>query len=79
MPVIHCARMNETMNAYLKRAREIIGERTPAEMEYDNTVIAGLAGGMDIQRAIDAANREHPGEELKPKPNQWMDLAVRYD
>jgi hypothetical protein len=71
--------MNETMNAYLKRAREIIGERTSAEIEYDNTVIAGLARGMDIQRAIDAANRERPGETLKPKPNQWVDLAVRYD
>lgn len=71
--------MNETMNAYLRRAREIIGERTPAEIGYDNTVIAGLAVGMDIQRAIDAANREHPAEALKPKPNQWVDLAVRYD
>jgi hypothetical protein len=34
---------------------------------------------MDIERAIDAAKREHPNEALKPKPNQWTDLAARYD
>jgi hypothetical protein len=67
------------MNAYLKRAREIIGERTDGEIAYDNTVIAGLAKGRDIQGAIDAANREHPGEALLPKPDQWEDLAARYD
>jgi hypothetical protein len=71
--------MNAITNAYLKRAREIIGDRTPAEIEYDNTVIVCLARGMDIQRAIDAANREHPDEALKPEPDQWTDLAARYD
>ena len=73
-----CA-MNGTMNAYLKRAREIVGERTPAEIEYDNTVITGLAGGADIQGAIAAANRKHSDEALNPTPNQWADLAARYD
>lgn len=67
------------MNAYLKRAREIIGARTVAEIEYDNAVIDGLAKGMDIQRAIAAANQEHPDQALKPQPDQWADLAARYD
>lgn len=71
--------MNGMMRAYLKRAGQIIGNRTVAEIEYDNTVIACSAKGLDIQRAIDAANREHPGVALKPKPNQWMGLAARYD
>lgn len=77
--VVFQIRMNETMNVYLKRAREIVGKRTSAEIEYDNTVIAGLASGMDIQRAIDAANQKYPDEALKPMPNQWADLAARYD
>jgi hypothetical protein len=68
-----------TSSCYLKRAREIIGDQTPAEIEYDNTVIARLARGMDIQSAIDAANKEHPDEALQPKPNQWENLAARYD
>jgi len=67
------------MSAYLKRAREIVGERTAAEIEYDKTVTAGLARGMDIQRAIAAANQEHPDEALKPQPNQWADLVARYE
>jgi hypothetical protein len=77
--MIHCDRMNETTNAFLKRAREIIVERTSPEIEYDNTVIAGLAKGMNIQAAIVTANQKHPDEALKPKPDQWADLAVRYE
>ena len=71
--------MNGMTKAYLKRTREIIGERTSAEIEYDNTVIACLATGTDIQSAIAVANREHPDEALKPKPSQWEDLAMRYE
>jgi hypothetical protein len=66
-------------NDYLARAREILGDRTDTEIEYDNTVVAFLAKGMDIQSAIDAANREHPEEALKPDLAHWGDLAARYD
>ncbi len=66
-------------NDYLARAREIHGGRTDTEIEYDNTVVAFLAKGMDIQSAVDAANREHPDEALKPDPAHWEDLAARYD
>ena len=66
-------------NDYLAGAREILGDRTDTEIEYDNTVVAFLAKGMDIQSAIDAANREHPEEALKPDLAHWGDLAARYD
>ena len=66
-------------NDYLARVREILGDRTDTEIEYDNTVIVFLAKGMDIKRAVDAANREHPHEALKPDPAHWEDLAARYD
>jgi hypothetical protein len=66
-------------NDYLARAREILGDRTDTEIEYDNTVVAFLATGMDIKSAVDAANREHPDEALKPDPAHWEDLAARYD
>jgi hypothetical protein len=77
--VILCAAMNGMMNAYFKRTREIIGDRTPAEIEYGNTVLAGLARGMDIRIAIGAANKQHPDEAFKPEPNQWADLMARHD
>jgi len=55
-------------NDYLARAREIIGDRTDTEIEYDNTVVAFMAKGMDIRSAVGAANRDHPDEALKPDP-----------
>jgi hypothetical protein len=67
------------INAYLERAREIIGDRSQAEIEYDNAVVAHLSVGKDIKRAIRAANREHPSEALQPGANGWPDLAARYD
>jgi hypothetical protein len=67
------------INAYLERAREIIGERTQAEIDYDNAVVAHLQQGLDIKGAIRAANREHPQEALRPGPEHWQDLADRYE
>ncbi len=67
------------INSYLERAREIIGDRAQAEIDYDNAVIAHLAAGKDIKRAIRAANQEHPEEALKPAADQWPDLAARYE
>jgi hypothetical protein len=67
------------INDYLARARAILGDRTDTEIDYDNTVVAFLAKGMDIKSAVDAANREHLEEAIKPDPAHWEDLAARYD
>jgi hypothetical protein len=73
-------RMNvNEINAYLQRAREIIGDRSQAETAYDDSVVAQLSRGKDIKRAIRAANQEHPEEALKPGPEHWEDLAARYE
>ena len=37
------------INAYLSRAQEIIGERTQAEIEYDNCVVAQLGADKEHQ------------------------------
>jgi hypothetical protein len=67
------------INAYLQHAREIIGDRTPSEIAYDDSLVAHLSRGMDIKRAIRAANQEHPEEALKPGPEHWADLAARHE
>jgi len=67
------------INAYLEQAREIIGDRSQAEIDYDNAVVAYLRTGMDIKRAIRAANQKHPEEALKPEAGHWTDLAARYE
>ena len=66
------------INAYLERAREIIGDRPQTEIGYDNEVVAHLGLGMNIKKAIAAANRKHPEEALEPGADQWADLAARY-
>ena len=66
-------------NAHLPRARAILGHRTATKIEYVNTVVAFLATGMDNKSAVDAANREHPDEALKPDSDHWADLTARYD
>ena len=70
---------DKKIKKYLRRAHEVIGDRTPGEIEYDNSVVAHLSTGMDIKRAIGAANDEFPEEALDAGPEHWADLAVRYD
>ena len=67
------------INDYLERAREIIGDRSPAEIEYDDTVVAHLGSGRDIKKAIQTANQQHPSEALNPAAGQWADVAARYE
>ena len=61
------------INAYLERAREITGDRSRAEIDYDNAVVANLRAGMDIKRSIAAANQKYPTEALRPGPEDWAD------
>jgi hypothetical protein len=67
------------INAYLERAREIIGDRTKDEAAYDDAVVSHLVSGMNIKRAIEAANLEHPKEALRPRVDDWKDVAARYE
>jgi hypothetical protein len=66
------------INAYLERAREIIGDRSQAEIDYDNAVVEHLSSGMDIKSAIAATNRMYPNEALSPGAGDWADLEARY-
>lgn len=67
------------INCYLDRAREIIGERSPSEVEYDDAVVEALAKNRQIKDAISEANRRHPEEALRPEPHHWDDLQARYE
>ena len=67
------------INAYLQQAGEIIGDRSQSEIAYDDSVVAHLSRGLDIKRAIRAANQEHPEKCLNPRPEHWPDLAARYE
>jgi len=66
------------ISMYLKRAQEIIGERSLEEIEYDNAVVANLEEGLNIKKAIETANNLHPKEALDPDMHSWDDVASRY-
>ena len=75
----HRYHMNANLiNAYLERAREIIGKRSREEIDYDDAVVANLSTGMDIKKSIANANQKYPSEALRPKAEHWDDLAARY-
>ncbi len=51
---MHCSvdkMTNKMIREYLKRAEQIIGERTPAEIAYDDEVISHLEKGYPTEAA----------------------------
>ncbi len=70
---------NELMQMYLRRAEEIIGERTPAEIAHDDEVVAGLEMGLPIEAALANAAQKHPSEALQWDADSIGDIAAHYD
>ena len=64
---------------YLSRSQEIIGDRSRAEIRYDNEVIRWLRKGIEIKKAIKKANKKFPKEALKMDGNDINDVASYYD
>jgi hypothetical protein len=53
----------DIINQYIARAKEIIGNRTPGEIKYDNEVVRWLRKGKGIKKAITKANEKFPSEQ----------------
>ena len=64
---------------YLSRSQEIIGDRSRAEIRYDNEVIRWLRKGREIKKAIKKANKKYPTEALKFDSTDLNDVASYYD
>ena len=64
---------------YLERANEIVGDRTPAEEQYDREVIRWIRKGKDIGKAIAKANEKFPSEALTVEATMYDDLRARYE
>ena len=64
---------------YLSRSQEIIGDRSRAEIRYDNEVIRWLRKGREIKKAIKKANKKYPNEALKLDGSDINDVASYYD
>jgi hypothetical protein len=64
---------------YLSRSQEIIGDRSRAEIRYDNEVIRWLRKGREIKKAIKKANKKYPNEALKLDGSDIHDVASYYE
>jgi hypothetical protein len=64
---------------YLSRSQEIIGDRSRAEIRYDNEVIRWLRKGREIKKAIKKANKKYPNEALKLDGSDINDVASYYE
>jgi hypothetical protein len=64
---------------YLLRSQEIIGDRSRAEIRYDDEVIRWLRKGREIKKANKKANKKYPNEALKLEGSDINDVASYYD
>ena len=70
---------DKMLKEYMARANEIIGKRTPAEIAYDDAVVAGLEMGLTIEMALTNAGQKHPAEALSQDAYNIADIAAHYD
>ena len=74
--------MNNLIKSYLESTREFsarLAERTPAEVAYDNDVLAGLRKGLPIRKALELAAEKHPEEALKVDDATMGDIKDHYE
>ena len=64
---------------YELRAKEIIGDRSKAEEQYDDEVLRGLRSGSNIRDAIARANAKYPAEALAVDVSSEQDVASHYE
>nr|MDO8111190.1 hypothetical protein [Candidatus Sigynarchaeota archaeon] len=64
---------------YELKAKEIIGDRSKTEEEYDNEVLDGLKSGCNIRNAIARANAKYPAEALAVDASNEQDVASHYE
>ena len=70
---------DKIIKAYLARAEQIIGKRTPAEIEYDDIIVDGLEKGLSIEEALTNADRAHPSEAIVWNTGNIRDITAHYD
>ncbi len=69
-------------DSYLKRVEEfsaMLGERTPAEVAYDNAVVGGLRKGLPIKKALELAGEKYPTESLQYNEETIQDIKAHYE
>jgi hypothetical protein len=71
--------VDKMLKAYLARANEIIGERTPSEIAHDDVVIESLNSGLSIESALANAARQYPNEKLEWNSGNIDEISSHYE
>ena len=74
--------MKEIIDLYNQMSssfEELLKERTPDEIAYDNIVIKELRKGRSIKKALKIAGKEYPSESLKYKDDNIDDIHAHYE
>ena len=74
--------MNKLIKSYLESTREfsaMLAERTPAEVAYDNDILAALRKGLPIRKALELAAERHPDKALKVDDATIGDIKDHYE
>lgn len=71
--------MDKSIKAYLDRAAEIIGDRTPSEIAHDNAVVDALNQGRTINEALVIASEKYPDEAIQWDDGNIGDIAAHYE
>jgi len=69
----------DILDQYLHRADDIIGERSPVEVKYDNQVLRWLRKGKSIRKALEKANQKFPSEALQVTDDSLPDVQAHYE
>ena len=71
--------MDKMLKAYLDRAAEIIGDRTPIEIKHDDEVVKALNQGHSIEDALAIAARKYPDEAINWDESYINDISAHYE
>jgi hypothetical protein len=71
--------MDDLIKGYLDSSHEILGDRVPGEMAYDNEIVKQLGKGRDIKKALKMAARKYPSEALQWNEENIGDIAAHYE
>jgi hypothetical protein len=74
--------MKEIIDLYNQMSssfEELLKERTPDEIAYDNIVIKELRKGRSIKKALKIGGTEYPSESLEYKDDNIDDIHAHYE
>jgi hypothetical protein len=71
--------MDKILKAYLDRAAEMIGHRSPSEIAHDDVVVEALKQGHSIKESLAIAKAKFPDEAIEWGDDNIDEISAHYD